>query len=66
MDRQVYERTNNDVYTIYRQQSVHSTQTIMWSQWNSRKEENTNVVLQEHSLDCLCRTIKGQDKENDE
>ena len=40
------------------------TQTTMKLQQRSRESENTNILLQERSLDCLCWTIKGQGQKN--
>ena len=56
-DWQVFERRNNNVYTIHRQQCVHSRETKMCSRGSSREGENTNILLWER----LCRSIKRQD-----
>ena len=46
----------------HKQQCLQNAPATMWSQWSSQDAENTNLLLQERSLDGFCQTIKEQDK----
>ena len=43
-------------------QTTMCTQTTTRWRWHFQEGENTNVLLQERSLDYFCMTIKEQDK----
>ena len=57
-DRQLNERNNK--------QCEQTTQTTMKSLYSSPESENMNILLQQSSSDCLCRSIKRRDKADDE